>query len=88
LAKSGEMVLDDKGRVKAERLGFDIVVDPLAEALARVGQLGAGLRPPRLGAAEESKPHVRAPIASVGKGKVEAAICKMLVFYRFYSGMA
>src|SRR5215472_18070851 len=34
LPKAGEMVLDDKGRVKAERLGLDIVVDPLAKALA------------------------------------------------------
>src|SRR5439155_3524911 len=51
------MVLDDKGAVKAERLGLDIVRDPLAETLAAVGQFRAGDRPPRLGAAEKSKPH-------------------------------
>ena len=58
LAEPGEMMLDDKGRVIAERLGLDIVLDPLAEALAAVGELRAGLRPLSLGAAEQSKPHV------------------------------
>src|SRR5439155_4221823 len=57
LAEAGEMVLDDKGRVEAKRLGLDIVRDPLAEAMARVGQFRAGDRPPRLGTAEKSKPH-------------------------------
>src|SRR6185437_15232870 len=32
-----------------------------AEALAAVGQLRAGRRPPRLGAAEKSKPHASPP---------------------------
>jgi hypothetical protein len=52
LAEPGEMVLNDKRAVKAERLGLDIVLDPLAEALAAVGQLGARIGPPRLRAAE------------------------------------
>jgi hypothetical protein len=57
LAEAGEVMLDDKGAVEAERLGLDIVLDPLAEALAAVGQFRAGHGPPRLGAAEKSKPH-------------------------------
>src|SRR5712692_8221599 len=51
------MVLDDKGAVKPERLGLDIVLDPLAEALAAIRQLGFRIGPPRLRAAEKSKPH-------------------------------
>ena len=55
------MVLDDKGAVKAERFRLDIVLDPLAEALTAVGQFRAWRRPPRLGAAEKSKPHGPSP---------------------------
>ena len=69
LAEAGEMVLDDKGRVEAERLGLDIVLDPLAKALAAVGQFRAGLRALRLGAAEQSEPH-GSPHFSVAGGKV------------------
>ena len=36
LAEAGEMVLDQKGAVKAERLGFHVVVDEVAEPLAAV----------------------------------------------------
>src|SRR5205814_8073064 len=57
LPETGEMVLDDKGRVKSERLGLDIVLDPLAKSLAAVGQLRPRGRSPRLRAAEQSKPH-------------------------------
>src|SRR5207237_10287814 len=57
LAEPGEMVLDDKGRVKAERLGLDIVRDPVAEALAAVGIRRQGIGPARLRAAKKSKPH-------------------------------
>ena len=57
LAEPGEMVLDDKGAVKAERLGLDIVLDPVAEALAAVGIRRHGIRPARLRAAKESEPH-------------------------------
>ena len=52
------MVLDDKGAAKAERLGLDIVLDKVAEALAAVEL--AGLRaggPPRRGAAEQAELH-------------------------------
>src|SRR5947209_8530753 len=54
LAKAGEMMLDEKGAVKAERLGFDIVIDELAEALAAVR---VGTAAPCLRAAEQSKTH-------------------------------
>src|SRR6201987_2774821 len=54
LAKAGEVMLDEKGAVIAERLGFDIVVDELAKPLAAVG---IGTAAPRLGAAEQSKTH-------------------------------
>ena len=45
LAEAGEMVLDEKGAVIAQRLGLDIVVDELAETLAAVG-IGAGCASP------------------------------------------
>ena len=72
LAEAGEMVLDDKGAVKAERLGLDIVLDPLAEALAAVGHFRAGAGPPRLRAAEKSETHLRsllceAPLAAAAR---------------------
>src|SRR5439155_1779947 len=54
LAKAGEMMLDEKAAVIAERLGFDIVLDKVAEALAAVG---VGAAAPGLGTAEESKSH-------------------------------
>jgi hypothetical protein len=54
LSKAGEMVLDQKGAVIAERLGFDIVLDELAEALTAVG---VGTAAPSLGTAKQSKPH-------------------------------
>src|SRR5947207_7906298 len=58
LAITGEMVLDDKGAVKAERLGLDIVIDEIAEAFAavelgRLRRIGA----PRRRAAEQTEPH-------------------------------
>src|SRR6516225_10230162 len=59
LAKAGEMVLDQKGAVIAERLSFDIVFDEIAEALAAVG---VGAAPPGLCTAKKSKSHfVRSP---------------------------
>src|SRR6266852_2087900 len=54
LAKPGEVVLDEKGAVVAERLGLDIVLDELAETLAAV-DLGAAA--PGLRTAKKSKPH-------------------------------
>ena len=36
LAKAGEMMLDQKARVVAERLGLDVVVDELPIALAGI----------------------------------------------------
>src|SRR5258708_34503741 len=51
------MMLDSKGAVKAKSLGLVVFLDPLAEALAAVRQFGAGLRAPRLGAAEKSETH-------------------------------
>src|SRR6476646_4121667 len=75
LPETGEMVFDDKRRVKSERLGLDIVLDPLAKSLAAVGQLRTRGRPPRLGAAEQSKPHcccspsveLRVPLMPIGR---------------------
>src|SRR5262249_48299303 len=64
LAKPGEVVLDDKGRMKAERLGLDVVLDPVAKALAAVGQFGAGRRAARLGAAKKSKTHWQFSVAA------------------------
>src|SRR5580704_5326035 len=54
LAKAGEVMLDEEGAVIAKRLGFDIVVDELAETLAAVS---VGAAAPRLRAAEQSKTH-------------------------------
>src|SRR6516162_4949847 len=48
------MMLDQKGAVIAQRLGFDVVLDELAEALAAVG---VGTAAPSLRAAEKSKSH-------------------------------
>src|SRR4029077_13160125 len=58
LAIAGEMVLDDKGAVKAEPLGLDIVFDEIAEAFAAV-ELGRLRRTgaPRRRAAEQTEPH-------------------------------
>jgi hypothetical protein len=47
-------MLDQESAVIAERLGFDIVVDEVAEPLAAVG---VGTAAPRLCAAEQSKTH-------------------------------
>src|SRR5205823_246087 len=54
LTKAGEMMLDEKGAVVAERLGLDIVLDEIANALAAVG---IGAAAPGLGTAEKSKSH-------------------------------
>src|ERR1700739_1900139 len=54
LAKTGEVMLDQEGAVIAECLGFDIVLDKIAEALAAVG---VGSAAPGLCTAEESKSH-------------------------------
>ncbi len=54
LAETGEMMLDEKRAVIAERLGLDIVLDEVAEALAAVG---VGAAAPGLRTAEESKSH-------------------------------
>src|SRR5215831_8782410 len=55
LAKTGEVMLDKKGAVKAERLGLDIVVDEVSKTLAAVGVRPAA---PGLRAAEQSKAHL------------------------------
>jgi hypothetical protein len=55
LAKAGKMMLNQKCAVITERLGFDIVLDKIAEPLARIG-VGTGAA--RLGAAEQSKFHL------------------------------
>jgi hypothetical protein len=52
------MMLDDKGAAKAERLGLDIVLDEIAEALAAV-ELGAAA--PRCRAAEQAELHRLTP---------------------------
>src|SRR5690242_17925075 len=59
LAIAGEMVLDDKGAAKAERLGLDIVFDEIAEAFAAV-ELGRlrGVGAPRCRAAEQTELHM------------------------------
>src|SRR6516162_5435543 len=54
LTEAGEMMLDQEGAVIAERLGFDIVFDEVAEALAAVG---VGAAAPGLRTAEKSKSH-------------------------------
>src|SRR5262249_30587290 len=56
LVPAGEVVLDQEGRAVAERLGLDIVVEPVAKALAGLGTeiLAVGL-----GRAEETEFHVR-----------------------------
>src|ERR1700738_759601 len=48
------MMLDEKRSVVAERLGYDIVLDEIAKALAAVG---VGAAAPGLGTAEKSKSH-------------------------------
>src|SRR6516165_12791468 len=58
LAETGEMVLDQKRAVIPERLGLDIVLDELAEALAAIG---VGAAAPRLSTAEQSKSHHHSP---------------------------
>src|SRR5208337_842485 len=58
LAIAGEVVLDDEGAVKAERLGLDVVFDEVAEALAAVE---LGTTAPRCGAAEETELHPSHP---------------------------
>ena len=54
LAEAGEMMFDQEGRVIAERLGLDVIVDELLVALP-----GIDIRPAMAGrrAAEKSKPH-------------------------------
>jgi hypothetical protein len=91
LAEAGEVVLDDKGRVEAERLGLDIVVDKVAEPLAavelgRLGWTGA----PRCRAAEQTKPHLRAPapLKRLRESRRRGAMFKMPVSYRRHSGSA
>ena len=48
------MVLDDKGAVKAERLGLDVVLDEIAKSLAAIE---FGTAASRCGAAEETELH-------------------------------
>jgi hypothetical protein len=54
LAVTGKVVLDDKGAVKAERLGLDVVFDEIAKSLAAV-EFGAAA--PCRGAAEQTELH-------------------------------
>jgi hypothetical protein len=54
LTEAGEVVLDEKGAVIAERFGLDIILDKLTEALATIG---VGAAAPGLCTAEKSKPH-------------------------------
>src|SRR5215472_6076673 len=54
LAEAGEMVLDEKRAVIAQRLGLDIVVDEIAKTLTAIG---IGASAPGLRTAEKSKPH-------------------------------
>ena len=58
LAKAGEMMLDQKRAVIAQRLGLDIIVDKVAKTLAAVG-IGTGA--PSLRAAEQSEFHLLSP---------------------------
>ena len=64
------MVLDDKGAVKAERLGLDVVVDEVAKPLAAV-EFGAAA--PCGGAAEETELHLLLPpsLAAPSCGRVK-----------------
>ncbi len=58
LTVAGEMVLDDKGAVKSEPLGLDIVVDEVTEPLGAVEFRRVGARrTPRRRAAEQTEPH-------------------------------
>jgi hypothetical protein len=58
LAVTGEVMLDDKGAVKAERLCLDVVIDEVAEALAAVE---VGATAPRRRTAEETELHPSHP---------------------------
>src|SRR5438034_9241764 len=71
LAIAGEMVLDDKGAVKAERFSLDVVIDEIAEPLAAVEP---GTAAPRRGAAEETELHWLWPPSSDAPGARDYAV--------------
>jgi hypothetical protein len=65
LAIAGEVMFDDEGAAKAERLGLDVVFNEVAESLCAVEFRTAA---PRRGAAEEAKLHAQASL--------QCAICE------------
>ena len=74
------MMLDDKGAVKAERLGLDIVVDEVAEPLGAVEF--AARRGPRRRAAEQTEPHdvalLSSPPGDEASGGARCSKCRFL----------
>ena len=54
LVPAGEVMLDQKARMKAELLSLDVEVEIVAESLAR---LGRKITSARLRRAEETEPH-------------------------------
>ena len=75
LAIAGEMMLDDKGAVKPERLGLDVVFDEIAKPFAAV-ELGSAA--PRRGAAEQAKLH-RCSLLGVHFGQATASRAMFLM---------
>ena len=67
LAVAGEMVLDDKGAVKTERLGLDIVIDEVAEPLRAVELALARTGAPRRSAAEQTEPHMPCSVSAAAR---------------------
>ena len=65
LAEAGEVVLDDEGAVEAERLGFDVVFDEVAEAFGAVELAAAAAR---RRAAEQTEPHAVALLSPLCAG--------------------
>ena len=74
LAIAGKMMLDDKGAVIAERLGFDVVLDEIAKSFAAV-EFGAAA--PCGGAAEETELHCSSFLPAINSPPrlCRAAIC-------------
>lgn len=59
LTEAGEMMLDDEGRLIAQRFGLDVVFDIVLEPLSAVDVRAAALR---LRASEQSEFHERSPM--------------------------
>ena len=85
LAIAGEMVLDDKGAVKAERFRLDVVIDEIAEALAAV-EFGAAA--PRRRTAEETELHYLTLINPTGEITGPSAMFQIQSFDRDHAASA